>query len=205
MSLYNILHEAWNKRLKSTTENLSTQIWEMNMKWWLAWQPTGPHAGSMYTVVKLPKLKLNLWFYIIKSSSAVVVQWTKKRDWFANNPKASVWLFFFQKPDRIIHVQAGNSIISLIRQAATFLACLTQGQFYGAISGNETEGSDWPISCLRKHGPASKPRGKKKNNQNPKTHRKKRGIWRSGGKLRHNWSDVNRKCLNTRLFSLVHQ
>lgn len=111
----------------------------------------------------------------------VVEQWTKKRDWLAqqNNPKASVWLSFSQKLDQIISVRAGNSIISLIRQAATFLACLTQGQFYGPISGNETEGSDWPISCLRKHGPASKPRGKK----NPQK-RTSYTVWRSGGKLR---------------------
>ena len=35
---------------------------------------------------------------------------------------------------------------------------LTQGQVYGPISGNETEGSDQPISCLRKRGSVSKRR-----------------------------------------------
>ncbi len=37
---------------------------------------------------------------------------------------------------------------------------LTQGQFYEPISGNETEGSDQPISCRRKRGSASKRRDK---------------------------------------------
>lgn len=70
----------------------------------------------------------------------------------AKQPRLTQKLVFLSplKRSQIIPIRAGNSIIPLIRQAATFLACLTQGHFYEAISGNETEGSDWPISCLRK-------------------------------------------------------
>ena len=68
-----------------------------------------------------------------------------------------------KNPDQIIPAELKSKLSrSLDRERHSLHASLllTQGRFYGPISGNETGGSDQPISCLRKRSPASKLRHK---------------------------------------------